>query len=133
MQDNSRIIGEREVEIRAKLPTLDPKGATTGENLSVALGFHLLAEAGMKYEEIKVINDNKKTLETVNLQESFKEAVREHGWSKHNLWKDKKRLVDVSGDWSSETKGLNGVECFWINKKIRHCHNLARIPNKDGE
>ena len=74
------------VVIRAKLPRVDPKGATTAaEHLLVALGFKLLLETGFRKERIVVVNDNTKMIQMVNSEESFKEVVGEHGWSKHKV------------------------------------------------
>ena len=38
---------EKEVKIKARLPKVDLKGATTAEHLSIALGLNLINKAGL--------------------------------------------------------------------------------------
>ena len=52
----------KEIKIKAKLPTVDPTGATTAEHVSITVVLDLLKIAGIIESQIVTINNNQETI-----------------------------------------------------------------------
>lgn len=114
-----------EVKIKAKLPTLDPKGATTAEHLSIALGLNLFKKAGLTEVKILTINDNQEAVKTVNGRPSFKDLVNKHGWGKYQVWKESNSFNMLTAEWSGSSCIRTVEEQEEVDLQIQRCHDIA--------
>lgn len=86
----------KEVEVKAQLPTVNPKGATIPEHISVSVGLNLLHKADITTTPLCIIN-------TVNETKSFKALVNKHGWGKYKVWKEVEDFQTVKAEWSGQS------------------------------
>lgn len=90
--------GEKIIQRKILLPKLDPKGAITGETLSLVVGLQILRKAGITENEVVVYKDNINAIETVNSPPNFKDIVGENRWAKGKLWEEIGFFSQVRGE-----------------------------------
>ena len=88
--------GQKDIEIKCRLPDVETKGATTAEGLSIAVGMKIIQKAGFN-RVLSCYNDNEDVLRTINSEPSFKELVSNNRWSKFKIWEETKVLKSVTG------------------------------------
>ena len=76
---------EEVVEVKVGLPEIEPEEATLVELLSMTVGIEIIHSTGLVNIPIEAINDNTKTVITINTEPDFKECVEDHCWFKTKL------------------------------------------------
>lgn len=120
------------VEVKVKLPDMEPDAATSAESLSMAIGMDLLHEAGLSEKQITAFNDNTETTKTINGVKDFQSCVNEHGWAKYKLWEARRKVNKVTGIWSKNCEECSAEEKIIVARNIRKCHMLAHEEVVDG-